>query len=78
MNAKGVVKNSKVLIESLNKFKMFLDSLNIGILNYSFSPIMGNKEGNVEYLFYLKNNEKSINVNFNDLVKKSYEVLKVK
>ena len=78
LNAKGVVKNSKVLIESLNKFKMFLDSLNIGILNYSFSPIMGNKEGNVEYLFYLKNNEKSINVNFNDLVKKSYEVLKVK
>ena len=59
-------------------FKMFLDSLNIVILNYSFSPIMGNKEGNVEYLFYLKHNEKSVNVNFNELVKKSYEVLKVK
>ena len=31
---------------------MFLDSLNIGIIDGTYSPITGQKEGNVEFLFY--------------------------
>ena len=65
LNSHGVVKNKKIIVEALNNFKTFLNILNIGVLDATFSPITGNKEGNVEYLFYLKNNVSSKNIDFN-------------
>lgn len=78
LNANGVVKNKKVLLQSLNNFKMFLDSLNIGLIDGTYSPITGQKEGNVEFLFYLKSNEKSNPINFEKIIDEAYNVLKVK
>ncbi len=73
----GVVKNKKVLIEAMNQFMYFLESLNIGVLNATYSPILGQKEGNIEFLFYLKSHASSISINISKLVEEAYKVLKV-
>lgn len=78
INKSGVVKNKNAVVNALFKFNDFLKALNIGILNATFSPIKGQKEGNIEFLFNLKANEKSININFERLVNEAYNSLKVK
>ena len=66
------------IVGALIDFYSFLNALNIGIKNATFSPIIGQKEGNVEFLFELKANEKSIHVSFTKLVADAYNSLKVK
>lgn len=78
LNKNGVVKNKKILYESLIKFNDFLNSLNIGIINVTYSPICGQKEGNIEFLFYLKNNQKSQYFDYLKIINEAIEVLKVK
>ena len=55
-----------------------LKCLNIGIIDATFSPIIGQKEGNIEFLFYLKNNFSSKSINYENLVNEAVKVLKVK
>ncbi len=76
LNAKGVVKNLKALENSLNEFIDFLNKKNIGIINVTFSPIKGQKEGNIEFLFYLKNEYQSIKINTKELIKTATKVLR--
>ena len=78
LNKNGVAKNPNVIIKALNEFAYNLKLMNIGIINATFSPIKGHKEGNIEYLFYLKNNEKGKQFDFEKIVNESYKVLKVK
>ncbi|MCI5745523.1 MAG: TlyA family RNA methyltransferase [Erysipelotrichaceae bacterium] len=78
LNSKGVVKNKKFLIEALTQFDCFLKSEKIGVINMTYSPIVGFKEGNIEFLFYLKNNQVGINVDYNKIVNEAENVLKVK
>ena len=78
INKSGVVKNKNAVIAALNKFNDFLNIFKIGIKNATFSPITGQKEGNIEFLFNLKANEKSIGINFDKLVNEAYNSLKVK
>lgn len=78
INKSGVVKNKNAVVNSLIKFNDFLKALSIGIINATFSPIKGQKEGNIEFLFNLKSNEKSLNINFDRLVNEAYNSLKVK
>lgn len=77
LNKNGVVKNKMCIVEALDKFYSFLNALNIGIKNATFSPIKGQKEGNIEFLFELKANEKSVHVSFTRLVAEAYNSLKV-
>lgn len=78
LNKNGVVKNKNILIKSLNEFAYNLKCLNIGIIDATFSPIIGQKEGNIEFLFYLKNKINSKNINYDNLVNEAIKVLKVK
>ena len=78
LNKHGVVKNTNILIKALNDFAYKLKLMNIGIIDATYSPIIGQKEGNIEYLFYLKKNNTSKNINFESLVNESYKALKVK
>ena len=78
LNKNGVAKNKMCIVGALIDFYSFLNALNIGIKNATFSPIIGQKEGNVEFLFELKTNEKSIHVSFTKLVAEAYNSLKVK
>lgn len=78
LNKSGVVKNKNVLINALNNFQLFLNALNIGVIDATFSPIIGQKEGNIEFLFYLKNNSLSKSIDYNKLVNEAIVSLKVK
>lgn len=55
---KGVVRDSNIHKEVINKIISFAMSLHFIILNISFSPIKG-PEGNIEYLLHIKNSEES-------------------
>lgn len=66
-NKNGVVNNQKIhfeviknVIESANKYNLYLNKL-------TFSPIKGDKAGNIEYLSYFSFNKGNIN---NDYIKK--------
>lgn len=78
LNKNGVVKNKNILLNSLYNFNYFLNSQNIGIVDMTFSPILGHKEGNIEFLFYLKNNIKSAAINYLDIINNAYDSLKRK
>lgn len=78
LNKNGVVKNKNILIKALNDFDYFLKLNKIGIINATYSPITGNKEGNIEFLFYLNNNKENKIINYERLVNEAINVLKVK
>ncbi len=78
LNKNGVVKNKNILINALNNFEEFLKIMNISIVNATYSPITGNKEGNIEFLFYLNNSGISKKINYNSIVEEAISVLKVK
>ncbi len=78
LNKNGVVKNEKIVISYINNFINYLSFNNIGVINFTYSPIIGHHEGNIEYLFYLKSKEKSKIINYNSIIEESFKVLKVK
>ena len=78
LNKNGVVKNKNILINALNNFEEFLKIMNISIINATYSPITGNKEGNIEFLFYLSSSGISKKINYNSIVEEAISVLKVK
>ena len=78
LNSNGVVKNKNSLISSINGFLDFLKIKNIGVLDVTYSPILGHKEGNIEFLFYLKKGNYSKSIDVERIVNLAYKVLKVK
>lgn len=76
LNKKGVVKNKDYLISSLNDFLLFLKANKLNLVNASFSPILGNKEGNIEFLFYISTRGNKKNIDVNLLVDEAIEYLK--
>ena len=74
----GVVKSEKIVVSYINSFINYLSFNNIGVVNFTYSPIIGHHEGNIEYLFYLKSKEKSKVINYNSIIEESFKVLKVK
>lgn len=50
INKNGVVKNQAAHIEALKQFQFFLSHIGFILNDITFSPIMGFKEGNIEYL----------------------------
>ncbi len=55
---KGVVKDKKIHIKVCKDIYSFANSQGYGVAAITFSPIKG-PQGNIEYLFHLKNNENS-------------------
>lgn len=78
LNSNGVVKNKNTLISSINGFMDFLKIKNIGVIDVTYSPILGHKEGNIEFLFYLKKGINSKSIDVEKIVSLAYKVLKVK
>ena len=62
----GVVKDLEIHQNIIEDLIVFLNENNFSIKDLTYSPILGNKKGNVEYLIYAifrsKNNFKKINV----------------
>lgn len=57
----GIVKNSKIHNKVIEKIIMFSNSLGFEILGIDYSPIKG-QVGNIEYLCYMKKNNKKIDL----------------
>jgi 23S rRNA (cytidine1920-2'-O)/16S rRNA (cytidine1409-2'-O)-methyltransferase len=72
----GVVKDKSVHRSVLKDIYDFALSLDLSVLNLSYSPIKG-PEGNIEYLIYLKkNNTLTVSdINIKDIVEKSHKEL---
>ena len=78
LNKKGVVKSIDYLIDALLDFEAFLKDKKLTILNASYSPILGNKEGNMEFLFDIASKGKSKKMNYPELVKEALVNLNIK
>ena len=76
LNKQGVVKNTKIIEKYLIEFVNFLKIKNIGIKGFTYSPIKGNKQGNIEFLFYLINNQDNISFDIKKIIKDAYDDLK--
>ncbi len=76
LNKNGVVKKKEYLVEALNSFLSYLKNNSLHVLNASYSPILGNKEGNIEFLFYISNKGNDYIFDTEALVKKAYTSLK--
>lgn len=76
LNKNGVVKKKEYLVEAINDFLSYLKKNGLHVINASYSPILGNKEGNIEFLFFVSNVGNDYLFNVESLVKKAYSVLK--
>ena len=71
LNKRGVVKSDENLLASLKDFDCYLKAKKIGILGVTYSPILGNKEGNMEFLFYLEKGKRSVSVDYEDVLREA-------
>lgn len=76
LNKKGVVKNDKILLSSLNEFEIYLKDKGFSLINVTFSPIKGNKEGNIEFLYYINSEGVFKNFDYNYLIKEANMALR--
>ncbi len=65
---KGVVRELSIHIEVLKKIYDFLMEHGFSINGATFSPIKG-PQGNIEYLYYIKNEENTSKITFEDIEK---------
>lgn len=77
LNNNGVVKKKEYLSEALSSFVYYIKKNNLHILGSSYSPILGNKEGNIEFLFYISTQGKDIQIDTNLLIEDAYKHLKI-
>lgn len=61
INKNGIVKNTKIHVKVIEKIILFSNSLGLGVLGIDYSPIKGSA-GNIEYLCYMKKNNKKIDL----------------
>jgi len=67
----GIVREKEVHIEVINNIISYCKTLNLNIVNLTFSPIKGQK-GNIEYLIQLSNKSTENNINVQDIVNKAH------
>ncbi len=78
LNKNGVVAKKEYLVDAIESFLTYLKNNGFHVLNVSYSPILGNKEGNIEFLFNISNTGKDISFDPKKLVKEAYWELKDK
>ena len=76
INSKGLVKKDIYLIEALTNFIKYINDNHLYLKGITYSPIKGNKSGNIEFLVYINNKEGNISYNLKELVTNAKEQLK--
>lgn len=76
LNKNGVVRKKEFLIDAINHFKEYLRTKSLHILGVSYSPILGNKEGNIEFLFEISTKGNDISFLSETLVKEAISALR--
>ncbi len=67
----GIVREKEIHTEVINNIISYCKTLNLNIVNLTFSPIKGQK-GNIEYLIQLSNKSTDNNINVEDVVNKAH------
>ena len=75
LGSNGVVRNPLFLREALNDFETFLKENHLILRGSDFSPIKGNKEGNIEFLMLVSTDGKATALDADALVSKAMESL---
>lgn len=76
LNKNGVVRKKEFLIDAINHFKEYLRTKSLHVLGVSYSPILGNKEGNIEFLFEISTKGNDISFLSETLVKEAISALR--
>ena len=77
LNKNGVVKDKKAHIKVINNIIDDVKINEMSVLGLTYSPIKGDRSGNIEYLIYISNSKnKSINVNIEEVVDEAFNELK--
>lgn len=76
INDHGVVKEDKYLVEALKDFEDFLKKNHLFLLHITYSPILGEKEGNMEFLMEVSTKGTSISFSEVALVEEAKKALK--
>lgn len=76
INNKGVVKDPKVHCSVLNNVIDFTRQYQIFLQQLTFSPLLGEKSGNIEYLMLLSKKKPLINIKLEDVVNQAFKNLK--
>ncbi len=76
INKNGVVKNKKTHIEALHAFQHFLHQNHFYCNQLTFSPIMGSKSGNIEYLCLITRKNEIHNCSIESVVAEAFLTLK--
>lgn len=74
-NKKGVIKNKKVHKEVIQNIIEFSNDIGLFLHGFTFSPITG-KDGNIEYLAYMKKYYSNLKVDFEKVILSAFECLK--
>lgn len=72
INKNGVVKNKDVHINIINKIKEEFLNESIYLNNLTYSPLKGEKSGNIEYLALFSLNNLNNNINIKEIVDEAY------
>lgn len=76
INKNGVVKKKSDLVDALISFQNYLNQCRIAVNHCTYSPIVGQKEGNIEFLFYLSKEGKQNYFDYNKLVEDAIKNLR--
>mgnify|MGYP000075913562 CR=1 FL=1 len=58
----GLVKNKNIHVDVLNDISKFIDELDLHLVDLDYSPVTGSSSKNIEFLIFLKNNNKGNNL----------------
>ena len=75
INKNGLVKDKDIHIKIINKIINEFHNKNIYINNLSYSPIKGEKSGNIEYLAMFSKNDSNLELNIKEVVDTAYKNL---
>ena len=75
INDNGVVSKTEYLVDALEDFHRFLKEEGLVLLKETYSPIVGNKEGNIEFLMEIASKGNDIKTDEKGLVEKTVAAL---
>ena len=73
INKNGLVKNKDVHYDVIKRIINSFKECNIYIENLTYSPLRGEKSGNIEYLALFSRVNKEIDININEVINQAYK-----
>lgn len=72
INKNGLVKNKNIHLEVIKKIINSFNQYNIYLNNLTYSPLKGEKSGNIEYLGLFSKINTNLNINIEEIINQAY------